>query len=219
MTDESDLIQMARKGDEGAFGCLVLAYQTPVYNMAYRMLGNAKEAEDAAQEVFLRVYTNFHRYDPHRSFRTWLLSITSHYCIDRLRRRRITWLPLEDEIATPERAWEAANQPNPQDAVIQKQRNERVHKMLAKLQPIDRAAITLCYWYDCSYEEIAEALGLTVGAVKSRLYRARRALAGMMRGQPARESLGSKESARDEAPYPRSVYQDAAQREEVCYAM
>ena len=214
MTDEADLIQMARKGDAAAFGSLVIAYQTPVYNLAYRMLGNAREAEDAAQEVFLRVYSHLKKYDPKRSFRTWLLSITSHYCIDRIRRRRITWLPLEDEIAVPERAWEAASAPGPYESVVEKEREERIRGLLARLQPTDRAAITLCYWYDCSYEEIAEMLGLTVGAVKSRLYRARRALAEMMRGETAAE-----EPARREVPSPGLVRQDIVQQEEVCYAV
>jgi RNA polymerase sigma-70 factor (ECF subfamily) len=214
VTDESDWIQMARKGDQAAFGRLVLAYQTHVYNMAYRMLGNATEAEDAAQEVFLRVYTNLHRYDPRRSFRTWLLSIASHYCIDRIRRRRIAWLPLEDEIAQPAPAWGTASVPGPQDAVIKKERDERIQALLARLRPTDRAAITLCYWYDCSYEEIADALGLTISAVKSRLYRARRALAVMMRGQSSHE-----EPACPGVPYASPIGQNSVRREEVCYAV
>jgi RNA polymerase sigma-70 factor (ECF subfamily) len=210
---------MAREGDAVAFGDLVLAYQTPVYNLAYRMLGNPKEAEDAAQEVFLRVYTHLKKYDPERSFRTWVLSITSHYCIDRIRRRRITWLPLEDEIATPDRTWEVASEPGPYESMVEREREERIRGLLARLQPTDRAAITLCYWYDCSYEEIAEMLDLTVGAVKSRLYRARRALAEMMRGQAARGEDAPEKSARREVQYPGLVRQERAKQREVAYAL
>ena len=119
---------MARAGDQSAFGRLVIAYQTPVYNLAYRMLGNAAEAEEAAQETFLRAYTHLRSYDPQRPFRSWLLSIASHYCIDRLRRRRITWLPLEDEIAAPDgsteppgrglsETWQTSGSPNPEAVV------------------------------------------------------------------------------------------------------
>jgi len=166
-----------------------MAYQTPVYNLCYRMLGNAAEAEDAAQETFLRAYTHLRSYDPQRPFRSWLLSIASHYCIDRLRRRRITWLPLEDEIAavdsSPDAAatWLTSNSPHPERVVAQREREEHVRELLAGLSPTDRAAITLRYWYDYSYEEIAETLTLTVSAVKSRLHRARRALGGMMEGE------------------------------------
>ena len=198
MTNEADWIRTARAGDQSAFGRLVMAYQTPVYNLCYRMLGNAAEAEDAAQETFLRAYTHLRSYDPQRPFRSWLLSIASHYCIDRLRRRRITWLPLEEEFVAPAGAPEpsgrasgrgiaavrlASDSPTPESVVAQREREGHVQGLLAGLSPTDRAAITLRYWYDYSYEEIAETLTLTVSAVKSRLHRARRALAGMMEGE------------------------------------
>jgi len=181
VTDEAEWIQLARAGDQTAFGRLVLAYQTPVYNLAYRMLGNAAEAEEAAQETFLRAYTHLCSYDPQRPFHSWLLSIASHYCIDRLRRRRITWLPLEDETTTLERL--ASDTPSPEAVMVRREREGRIQQLLAALSPTDRAAITLRYWYDYSYEEIAEALSLTVSAVKSRLYRARHALAEMIQGE------------------------------------
>ncbi len=181
MTDEKEWIQLAREGDQVAFGRLVVAYQTPVYNLAYRMLGNAGEAEEAAQETFLRVYLHLRSYDPQRPFRSWLLSIASHYCIDRLRRRRIFYLPLEDEIAAPVRL--AGDSPNPEAVLVRREREEWVQRLLASLSPTDRAAITLRYWYDYSYEEIAEGLNLTVSAIKSRLYRARRVLAKMVQGE------------------------------------
>ena len=188
---------MARAGDQSAFGRLVMAYQTPVYNLAYRMLGNAAEAEEAAQETFLRAYTHLHSYDPQRRFRSWLLSIASHYCIDRLRRRRITWLPLEDEIAVasdstnrlsssqsePAKVSLTSGSPNPEAVVAEREREAYIQRLLAGLSPTDRAAITLRYWNDCSYEEIAQTLNLTVSAVKSRLHRARRALAETMEGE------------------------------------
>jgi RNA polymerase sigma-70 factor (ECF subfamily) len=183
VSDESEWIQLSRQGDRSAFGHLVETYQTAVYNLAYRMLGNRAEAEDAAQEAFIRAYTHLGRYDADRSFRTWLLSITSHYCIDRLRRRRINWLPLEEELAAPASLELSSPSPNPMSLVMQRERDEMIQRMLASLSPTDRAAITLCYWYDCSYEEIAEVLGLSVSAVKSRLYRARRALAETMQHQ------------------------------------
>ena len=101
MNQEQHWIEAARGGDREAFGRLVQAYQRPVYNLTYRMLGNAEEAEDAAQEVFIRVYRKLDTFDPQRKFSTWILSIASHYCIDRLRRRRLKWLSLEDERLPP----------------------------------------------------------------------------------------------------------------------
>ncbi len=188
MSDEGEWIQLARQGDQAAFGKLVECFQTPVYNLAYRILGNTGEAEDAAQEAFIRAYMHLSRYDSERPFRTWLFSITSHYCIDRLRRQRVDWLPLEDEIAAPEAvavesSVSAPAAPDPHSVAVQHERQALIQRLLATLPPLDRAALTLCYWYDCSYEEIAETLGLSVSAVKSRLFRARRALAEQMTSQ------------------------------------
>lgn len=164
-----------------AFGRLVEAYQDPVYNLAYRMLGNGPEAEDAAQEAFIRAYRHLASYDPRRPFSTWLFSIASHYCIDRLRRRRIDWLPLKEEIAEPVRL--ASASPNPESVVTERDREAWIQELMTDLSPQDRAAVILHYWYDYPYKEIAEILGLTVSAVKSRLYRARRALADQMEGE------------------------------------
>ena len=82
-------ITKALDGDDSAFGQLVEKYQRPVFSLCYRMLGNSKAAEDAAQESFIRAYNHLKRYDPNRSFATWLLSIASHYCIDQMRKRRL----------------------------------------------------------------------------------------------------------------------------------
>jgi RNA polymerase sigma-70 factor (ECF subfamily) len=181
VTDEERWVEAARKGDKAAFGRLVEAYQGPIYNLAYRMLGNASEAEDAAQEAFVRAYKHLRTYDPQRPFSTWLFSIASHYCIDRIRRRRIDWLPLEEEIAEPVRL--ASASPNPERVVTERDREAWVQELMSTLAPVDRAALTLHYWYDAPYSEIAEVLELTVSAVKSRLYRARRALAEQMEGE------------------------------------
>ncbi|MEE8390586.1 MAG: sigma-70 family RNA polymerase sigma factor [Anaerolineae bacterium] len=191
MPTETEWIQQARGGDQAAFGRLVVAYQTPVYNLAYRMLGNRGEAEEAAQEAFLRAYTRLYSYDPQRPFRSWMLSIASHYCIDLLRKRRITWLSFEDEIAVPDGSTGSkttdaetrltSSSPNPEAVAAQHEQEAQIQQLLAALSPTDRAAITFRYWYDYSYEEIAEALNLTISAVKSRLHRARRSLAEMIK--------------------------------------
>ena len=181
VTEEEQWIGAARQGDTTAFGRLVEAYQNPVYNLAYRMLGNGPEAEDAAQEAFIRAYRYLDSYDPSRPFSTWLFSIASHYCIDQLRRRRIDWLPLKEELAEPVRL--ASASPNPEAVVTARDREAWVQNLMGTLSPTDRAAMTLHYWYDCPYDEIADVLDLTVSAVKSRLYRARRALAEQMEGE------------------------------------
>ncbi len=185
----------ARRGDEEAFARVVEAYSGPVYNLCYRMLGDPFEAEDAAQETFLKAYKALRRYDPDRPFKTWLLSIASHHCIDRLRRRRLNLVPLAD--------WIGEEKPlggqNPEQAILTGERQQRVAAMLEGLKPKERAAIILRYWHDLSYQEIGETLNLSTSAVKSRLHRARRELAqvwhAMELGSPAHSGVENEPSA------------------------
>jgi RNA polymerase sigma-70 factor (ECF subfamily) len=175
MENESEWLVKVAEGDELAFAKIVETYQKPVFSLCYRMLGNAGDAEDAAQEAFMRAYKYIDRYDPKRSFATWLLSIASHYCIDQLRKRKYHGFSLDDE----ERAWlePPAPGPNPEMTVSISEKQAQVQDLLEMLSPKDRSAVVMRYWYDCSYQEIAEALSLTVSAVKSRLHRSRRELA------------------------------------------
>ncbi len=170
---ETEWLAQALKGNDEAFSQLVETYQTPVFNLCYRMLGDPAEAEDAAQESFWRAYQSLQKYDPQRSFATWLLSIAAHYCIDQLRKRRMALVPMD---LLPE---EAAPDPTPGPESVSGRREEqrRLRRLLDKLDPPDRSAVVMRYWYDFSDAEIGEALGLTVSAVKSRLHRARRELA------------------------------------------
>ena len=167
-------IRRAQHGDDKAFENLVETYQRPVFSLCYRMLGNSSDAEDAAQESFIRAYRNLKRYDPNRSFATWLLSIASHYCIDCMRKRR---LPTVSTDALPEEIIPDHNTPNPERELRNQEKESLVQDLMKDLKPVDRAAVVLRYWHEYSEAEIAEALGLTVSAVKSRLYRARKTLA------------------------------------------
>ncbi len=163
----------ASQGDEDAFAKLVEAYQRPVYNLAYRMLGSTGEAEDAAQETFLRAFTRLHTYDPGRKFSSWILSIGSHYCIDRLRRRRGKTVSME-ELMTER--WLPDEAPKPEQQMLEGEREALIQNVLQDVAPQYREGLILRYWQDCSYEDIAEITDTSVSAVKSRLHRARNAL-------------------------------------------
>ena len=179
--NELEMIHGALAGDRRAFTGLVDTYQTAVFNLCYRMLGDRCEAEDATQEAFLRAYSQLHRYDIERPFKTWLFSIAAHYCIDRLRRRRIVWLGIDDEPLQYHPALRESS-PGPHEMAERGERRDGVQALLQKLSPQDRAAILMRYWYDLSYEEIADATGVSISSVKSRLHRARVTLGEMMQG-------------------------------------
>jgi RNA polymerase sigma-70 factor (ECF subfamily) len=174
-------VNAARQGNDEAFSRLVEKFQTPVFNLCYRMLGDAAEAEDAAQESFWRAYQSLKRYDQKRPFATWLLSISAHFCIDQLRKRHLVALPMDSlpEEEAPDPA------PNPESSYNQREEQQNLRKLLSGLNPQDRAAIIMRYWIDLSEEEIGEALSLSVSAVKSRLHRARRKLAQMWQTKQA----------------------------------
>jgi RNA polymerase sigma-70 factor (ECF subfamily) len=175
MDQERAWIEQALRGDRKAFGQLVRAYERPVYNLTYRMLGDPAEAEDAAQETFLRAYAKLATYQPGRKFVNWLLSIASHHCIDRLRRKgRAPQLSLDGPLPPQ---WLTSDTPRPDQLVTRKQERERVRQVLDVLPADYRAAVVLRYWHGMSYREIAATMDTTESAIKSRLHRARRMMA------------------------------------------
>jgi RNA polymerase sigma-70 factor (ECF subfamily) len=172
---EQTWVEQALAGDTAAFSSLVEAYHRPVYNLAFRMLGNSVEAEDAAQESFIRAYTRLDTYDSSRKFSSWMLSIASHYCIDVLRRRRMTLLSIEElppmlDVSMPRSA-------HPEQVVVRAQVADQVQQLLDTLPEHYRTPVILRYWYDMSYREIAETMGVTESTIKTRLHRARAKLA------------------------------------------
>ena len=170
--DELTWIKLSLKGDQVAFGQLMYRYSGAVYNLSYRMLGDAQDAEDAAQEIFLRAYTRLDSFDQARRFSTWLLSIASNYCVDRLRRRRWHWVTLDDaafQVPSP--------LAGPERTALQHEKQQMVQRALQRLPEHYRIVTILRYWNDMSYDEIAQVTGLTESTIKTRLHRARHMLA------------------------------------------
>jgi RNA polymerase sigma-70 factor (ECF subfamily) len=170
---EPAVLKQVHQGNQEAFTQLVETYQRPVYNLCYRMLSDPDEAEDASQETFLRVYKNIKHYDAKRPFTTWLLSIAAHHCIDQLRKQRMVVISMDTtpNLDPPD------GLPGPEASYFLMEDQKRVQAILKTLNPNDRAAVIMYYWYDFSYEEIAQSLSLTPSAVKSRLHRARLSMA------------------------------------------
>jgi len=173
--EEKMWLTQAKNGDSEAFCQIVEKYQQPVYNLCYRMLNNAHDAEDAAQEVFTRAYYKLDSYDDAGKFSTWLFSIASHHCIDKLRKRRvnlISWDELESWYH-----WPVQDTAQPEKVLLEAEAAQEVQTLLNKLPPDYRLAIILKYWHALSYQEIAQTLETTVGAIKSKLFRARKMMA------------------------------------------
>jgi len=178
-------VEAALAEDQDAFAELVYLFQDPVYNLCYRMLGDAGEAEDATQEAFLRAFLNLRRYDTKRSFKTWLMSIASNHCIDRWRKRRMQLVSLDDEPTAAALALSSSD-PLPEQAALSAEQSELLQSLLMKLEESYRLPLVLRYWYDYSYAEIAQLMDTTESAIKSRLFRARRTLADLLSDRDAR---------------------------------
>jgi len=174
---DAAIVELVVNGDQDIFAVLVERYKDAVQNLAYRMLNNTTEAEDVTQETFVRAYTQLGTYKPVHKFSTWLLSIASHLAIDQLRRRRFLALPLED---VPFLEWLPDVGVGPEQSALQGEQQDEIQEYLQMLPSKYRAVIVLRYWYDFSYEEIAQALKLTPALVKARLHRARELLARYM---------------------------------------
>jgi RNA polymerase sigma-70 factor, ECF subfamily len=196
---EQQWVEQARQGDRAAFSRLVEAYQRPVYNLTYRMLSHPEEAEDAAQETFLRAFSSLKQYNPEHKFSTWIFSIANHHCIDRLRKRRVTWVSIEDNPVLENLAGDG---PQPEARAVSAEERAEVQLLLDQLEVDYRMPLILRYWEGCSYEEIAETLGISIAAVKSRLFRGRQQLARLVQDNerlPAPPELGARHSLRGQA--------------------
>jgi RNA polymerase sigma-70 factor (ECF subfamily) len=184
-TEESLLISRSRDGDQDAFRQLVERYQGAVYNLAYRMLGDPNDAEDAAQEIFVRIYRQLGRYDPTRKFSTWTLAIATNYCIDQLRRRRMQLVPLENIIP-----WARSREVGPEGEAITQESRDEVQRLIKQLPEKYRAPLVLRYFDELSCAEIAEVLGMPEGTVKTQIHRARKALEKLLaEGEEPRNAL------------------------------
>lgn len=190
--EQSRWLTRTKYGDRQAFNNIVQKYQRPIYNLCYHMLQNVDESEDAAQEIFLRAYSKLNLYDDRRQFSTWLFSIASHYCIDRLKRPRVRWISW-DYLAPGHLSPEDQNTPQPERVLIEMETIQEARALLNSLSSEYQAAIILKYWYSMSYQEIAQTLDTTVSVIKSRLFRARRmmAQAAIQLGRPMVRKLPS----------------------------
>ncbi|OIJ14654.1 RNA polymerase sigma factor SigW [Anaerobacillus arseniciselenatis] len=168
-----------KKGDQEAFAELVELYKDKVYQISYRMVGNVHEAQDIAQESFLRAYVNIDTYDVNRKFSTWLFRIVTNLSIDRLRKKKPDFY-LEQHIEGTEgltlSSQIAATEELPEDQVITHELQHWIQEEILNLPLKYRSAIILKYIEDLSLKEISEILDIPVATVKTRIHRGREAL-------------------------------------------
>jgi len=171
-----EVLARVAAGDADAFALLVEAHQERLLRLCERMLGDAEDARDAAQEVFLKAYRKAADFRPRGQVYTWLYRIATNLCLNKLRRRRVVrfvqWEDTEEREAAPFDPPDGA--PDPEAALEARRRWRQTRKVIARLPAGQRAVLVLARFEGLSYRQIAEVLGITEGAVESRLFRAMR---------------------------------------------
>lgn len=181
-TPEQALIERCQRGDKQAFDALLARYETQVYNLAYRLMGNPDDARDLAQEAFLRMYKALPHFRGGSAFATWLYRIVTNLCLDEMKKRRrrpqLVDEPIgeDDENAEPLVERIADEKASPDEVALSHERQRLVQAAISSLRRHHRAVLVLYDLQGCSYSEIADVLKVSVGTVKSRLNRARLAL-------------------------------------------
>ncbi|MFD1037730.1 RNA polymerase sigma factor SigW [Virgibacillus byunsanensis] len=177
-------IIQVKKGDQAAYEDVVSFFQNKIYQHCFRMLGNMHEAEDIAQEAFIRAYVNIHSFDDRRKFSTWLYRIATNLTIDRIRKRKPDFY-LDAEIKGAEGLDMYSQLPTdgrlPEEEVESLELQSYIHKEITELPPKYRSIIMLRYLEEFSLKEISEILDIPLGTVKTRIHRGREALRKKLR--------------------------------------
>lgn len=179
---ELQWIEQCLAGDESGYQRLLDRHRQGIYGMAYRMLGDAEDANDVAQEAFVKAFTSLEKYDRRFKFSSWLYRIATNLCIDTLRRRKGHTISLdaEDEDGRDLKSRLPDRNSDPSDLVQRSERGAIIKRALEKLDAKYRTVIVLRHDQELSYEEIASILGLPVGTVKVRVHRARQRLRDLL---------------------------------------
>jgi RNA polymerase sigma-70 factor (ECF subfamily) len=173
---DRDLVLRTRRGEVEAFGEVVKRYQQSVFNVCYRMLGERMEAEDLAQETFIRAYQRLETFDADRPFGPWIRRVATNTCLNHIQGQKPESYELDEERdRSPVPSGE-----QPEIYLQGTQVAEEIRKAIISLPPHYHAVIELRHYQEMSYSEIADALELPISDVKSHLYRARRRLAKLL---------------------------------------
>lgn len=177
-------IKQVLKGDQNAFGDIIEIYKDKVFQICFRMLGNRHEAEDIAQEAFIRAYVNISRFNIELKFSTWLFRIATNLCIDRIRKKKPDYY-LDAEVPGTDGlnmySQISSNTRLPEEDVERLELQALIQSEISKLPEKYRSVIVLKYIEELSLNEISEILELPLGTVKTRIHRGREALRKQLR--------------------------------------
>lgn len=183
LVSDHELVSRAQQGSEKAYRELLGRYQRPVFSIIYRMIRDREQAEDLAQETFVRVFNHIDRYDPRYKFSSWIFKIATNLTIDWIRRKELNTVSIDGSrnAVTPEQIEAtsitiASPDENPEELLEARELGEEIEAAIGRLRPEYRAAILLRHVEGREYQEIAEILALPLGTVKTYIHRGRNEL-------------------------------------------
>ena len=183
LVSDHDLVTRAQQGSEKAYRELLGRYQRPVFSIIFRMIRDREQAEDLAQETFVRVFNHIGRYDPRYKFSSWIFKIATNLTIDWIRRKELKTVSIDGSrnAVTSEEAEATAitivsEDENPEELLEAKELGAEIEEAIGKLRPEYRAAILLRHVEGREYQEIAEIMALPLGTVKTYIHRGRNEL-------------------------------------------
>ncbi|MBN1568871.1 MAG: sigma-70 family RNA polymerase sigma factor [Acidobacteria bacterium] len=183
-SQELSWVVESRRGNAQAFNRLVLKWEKPIYSLAFRMLQDREEAEEATQEVFLLAFKGIQRFRQDSTFSTWLYRIALNHCSTRIKQRPSgISLSLDDNGAVIHPMDKLAVDGSQPDELLRAEQRHRVLKALSRLLPEQRAVIELKFYQELTFEEIAEVLAVPLSTIKSRLYSGLEMLKGRLGSQ------------------------------------
>lgn len=174
--DDYELIKDCMQGNKNAFGELVGRYKNLVYSVILRMINDHEEANDLAQEVFIKVYRNLDKYHPEYKFSTWLIRITTNLVIDYRRKKK------QDTVSIDDMVYEPVSEETPEEHYIKQEQTTRVMDALNGLPDMYRVPIILFHQQGMSYQEISDIINEPLSKVKNRIFRARKMLKEQLMG-------------------------------------
>jgi len=181
---DAELVAAILKGEQELFSDLVQRYQGRLVNYLYRLLRNAPEAEDLAQEVFLKLYRALDRYDPSYKFSTWLFRVAQNAAIDQIRKRRLQLVSMDraGDGTSGSGTWEfPSSDPSPYGDLRNTERGEAIQEAIDELPWDYRELIVLRHFGELSYDEIATLKDMPLGTVKNKLFRGRQMMKDKLR--------------------------------------
>ncbi len=168
--DDYELVKQSIEGNQDAFTELINKYKNLVYSVVLRMVNDSEEANDLAQEVFIKVYKNLDKYQPEYKFSTWIIRITTNHVIDYRRRKKQETVNIDDLV------YEPSDDTTPEQEYVRKETQKGLASAIANLPDIYKIPIVLYHQQGLRYQEISDILGEPLTKIKNRIFRGRKML-------------------------------------------